>query len=47
MSTNPMHGWWIDGEYVPCECVRCQLDREEIEEERWLSENLAEAEEDE
>jgi len=31
------HGWWIDGEFVPCECVRCQMDREEIEEERYLA----------
>lgn len=29
------HGWWIDGEFVPCECVRCQMDREQEEEARY------------
>lgn len=38
-----MHGWWVDGEYVPCQCVTCSTDREEAEErayrERWGDED--------
>lgn len=37
-STEPtQHGWWIDGEYVPCPCVKCSMDREEAEEAAYVA----------